>query len=423
VVGRGTRVKRVGMHRRAMARAGAAVFTSAILLVTLSPAEGSATIDAGVLCLTCSVAPIANLLRNIVLFLPLGFVLFYLLPGVGAVTLAGAALSAAVETLQLFIPGRNPLLVDLLANAGGAALGAALAASLPLWIRPRGRAATGLLAVVTLLATAAATAGPLLLVPAPPRDGLWVQWNPRLSPGGAYGGRLVDVRIGASPLPAGPTAAGAELTDRFLAGEPLTLVFRRARAEADTRALFRVLSVIDGWPLVTFGIRDDAVTAHLSYRAGAIGLAHPRVVASGILEGAEPGAIVRLVATFRADGGLRVDGPAGRHDGPAADPSLGWSLLYFPERTGPLGIAVLGFLWCGVLVLAPAFLARRRGVAAAVGVIVLAPMVLLPLLTPFMAPLALHGWAGASTGWAAGRMARAAVDEAPARLVPRAVVT
>jgi VanZ family protein len=43
-------------------------------------------------------------------------------------TLAGCALSAAIETAQRFIPGRVPVVQDVVVNTIGAAIGAAVAA-------------------------------------------------------------------------------------------------------------------------------------------------------------------------------------------------------------------------------------------------------------------------------------------------------
>lgn len=72
-----------------------------------------------------------DMLQNVLLFTPLGIALHWLLAGmgagrrgqvVGAVIVAGG-LACGIELAQLCIPGRTAALVDVLANAGGAALG------------------------------------------------------------------------------------------------------------------------------------------------------------------------------------------------------------------------------------------------------------------------------------------------------------
>ena len=80
-------------------------------------------------------------LANVALFVPFGLLLTTLLrarePGrrrlpvhVAALWAAAAAcgLSAAIETAQRFIPGRVPVLQDVVMNTTGAAVGAAVAA-------------------------------------------------------------------------------------------------------------------------------------------------------------------------------------------------------------------------------------------------------------------------------------------------------
>jgi len=64
-----------------------------------------------------------NLIQNILLFLPIGF-LFRLTTGRRGVLLLGAGLSFSIETTQLFIPARTSSIVDILANTLGAGLGA-----------------------------------------------------------------------------------------------------------------------------------------------------------------------------------------------------------------------------------------------------------------------------------------------------------
>jgi hypothetical protein len=402
---------------------------AAIAVVTLTPAPGSALADARFFCLLCGSAPLANLLRNVVLFLPLGFFAFHLLPRLWAVTLAAFVLSGSVETLQFFIPGRNPLLVDLLANTAGGALGGLVAARLPAWLRlatgghgADGRAGSeagneagerdgprrlfgAALAVATLLAATPAW----LLVPAPPVESLWVQWNPRLGPAGRYDGAILDARVGDELLPAGPVARAVDVADRFLAGQPVVLTFPAAPPAEGTRGLFRILSADDGREVLTVTIEGTTVRTGVPYRAARLGLARPRVTATRLLDHAVPGATVVLSLTLGRDGDLRLDaGDAGWH-APGADPSMGWSLLYYPEGTGPWAAGALGFLWCGMLLFGPAFLAPSRGAAAVSGVALLALLVALGAVTPLLAPLTVAGWAGAIAGWVSGRVGRGMV--------------
>lgn len=75
---------------------------------------------------------------NVVMFVPLGFLLTLLLRNHWYGVVLALVLSAGVEIAQIVIPSRQPSLRDIVANVLGAAVGAALA-----WIivlrRPSGR--------------------------------------------------------------------------------------------------------------------------------------------------------------------------------------------------------------------------------------------------------------------------------------------
>ncbi|WP_375386200.1 VanZ family protein [uncultured Microbacterium sp.] len=64
---------------------------------------------------------------NILMFVPLGFLLTLLLPKPWQGVLLAIALSIMAEVAQIVIPSRQASLRDVLANATGAAIGAALA--------------------------------------------------------------------------------------------------------------------------------------------------------------------------------------------------------------------------------------------------------------------------------------------------------
>jgi hypothetical protein len=384
----------------ALARAGAGLALLAILGATLTPAGPSALLNGGFLCFRCGSASAANLVRNVILFLPLGFFLYGLLPRAGLITLVGATLSGSVELLQVFIPGRNSMLVDLLANTAGAGLGALLAASLPLWLRPAEATRRRLFAGFTLAAAVTAAAPAFLLTPAPPQDTLWAVWNHPLQRSGAYPGAILDARLGALPLP--PGGVPTDAPDRFLAGDTLTIRLLAAEPAPEARGLFRVWSGPTGREVITMTVHGTDVVASVHYRANLLGLSQPRARAPGILGGVAPGDTIALALMLQADGRIHVQGPGGLWTGAGADPSMGWSLLYFPPRIGPVGTTLLAFLWCASLLFASAFFAPgpRSATTAGAGLLIL--LAGLPWAVPLLAPLPVGGWAGAMVGWVAG---------------------
>jgi glycopeptide antibiotics resistance protein len=64
-----------------------------------------------------------NIVGNVLLFAPLGAALRLLGRRLRYATLAGCALSAAIELAQVAIPGRTTSTADVLCNTAGTALG------------------------------------------------------------------------------------------------------------------------------------------------------------------------------------------------------------------------------------------------------------------------------------------------------------
>jgi VanZ family protein len=98
---------------------------------------------------------LADGLLNLVLFVPLGLALGWNGRSVAKVALAGLLLSTAVEIAQLWIPGRDSSLSDIVFNTGGTLVGALLGRGHRAWIVPRpetSRALTGTTLAIAALA-------------------------------------------------------------------------------------------------------------------------------------------------------------------------------------------------------------------------------------------------------------------------------
>ena len=101
-----------------------------LLLSPIGPGEIVAAIGSwvrGTLGLTWFGTGWIEFIANIVLFVPLGFLLTLLFRRAWLGALVALALSVAVELAQLLLPGRVASPRDVLANVAGAALGAFLA--------------------------------------------------------------------------------------------------------------------------------------------------------------------------------------------------------------------------------------------------------------------------------------------------------
>jgi glycopeptide antibiotics resistance protein len=96
----------------------------AILVVTLTPMGGGNDVQL----LPWTEPNTFNAVGNVLLFGPFGAALRLLGRRHGAATLAGLGLSAAIEVVQLAIPGRTTSTADVIWNTLGAALGWTLVA-------------------------------------------------------------------------------------------------------------------------------------------------------------------------------------------------------------------------------------------------------------------------------------------------------
>lgn len=392
-----------------------------VLVLTLPPQAGGTAADFSPLCVVCGATGVADALLNVVLFIPLGAAVARPgggLRGVAKALAMAALLSAAVEGLQVAMPGRHPGLGDLLANSAGGGLGGLLSVTAWTWLRPdpalAGRLAAGWGAVVAglLLATA------LFLVPSLPASVYSVQWVPDLGQFERFEGNVLEARAGSLPLTPLRMTPGARDSLVGLLGPNLDLVVR-ARFGPPTSDLAPVVSVFDGRQREIFVLGQDGsdLVFRLRRRADDARLRRPEHRAPGLLAGVAPGEtrtlrVVRPGGRDREGFGrsgricLGVDGtrrcragfPVGR----------GWSLMLPSEAVGAAARWV-DAAWVTLVFLPLGFWIRRRlegliGAALAGGAL---------LATPALGPVGLAGTAevaglvvGLGAGLAAARAAR-----------------
>lgn len=126
-----------------------------IAVATLTPGAADRLQPTDLTCLVCGSAGTADVIRNVLLFLPLGVAAALLGWRWPRALATGALLSLAVESMQYFVVvGRDPSLSDLLTNSTGTAVGFLLAASAPSWILPTVTVARRILIGATILWTA-----------------------------------------------------------------------------------------------------------------------------------------------------------------------------------------------------------------------------------------------------------------------------
>lgn len=402
-------------------RLGRTLLLAVVVLVctaTLVPAEKPLVREFGYWCLVCGRAGMADVLANVLLFVPLG---------VGAALAgwparrtiaAGLALSVGVELTQLLVvTGRFATLSDVVTNTTGAGLGGVLARHWRRLLAPgealAWRLATGAAAGWLLAIAGSAWALERDPAPGPPRPAVSPLLAPPLS--GWYAGRPVLASVG--PERVVPRRGGPLLV---LAGTPREVGVTLEAIGADRRDAFVPMLFVHGAaepePEVLVGQRRGDAVLRVRLRARSARLRVPEVRLRGFFD--EAGARTR----FTLSGGLRgtVLHLAGRHAGDrgalappprqatlALAPTLGWALLAPFVRLGDPLAPLVTVLWLAGLLLplgywgAHAARTRARSAALLAGVAILAGLGVVPWIGGFRAATALE-WAAAVAGLLGG---------------------
>lgn len=299
----------------------------------------------------------ADVLRNLVLFLPLGAVLASL--GVSAPRCLALALllSGSIETVQLWIPGRYPSLLDLVVNALGAALGHALFRSAPLWLSP-----PTTLSRLLVLATGVTTAGLVLgtgalLAPSPIPDVYHAHWTAERADLHPWEGQVLSVAVNGFELLPGRVRVEA-LEGQWLSSDYRLELSLLAGPPPPGLSAFFTLSGAEHAELLLIGPdREDLVFRYRS-PSFALGLEWASLRWLGGLRGIEVGQrfevkLEKIGAAFC----VAIDQE--RRCGLGFNHADGWQLLAPAFRYPPAALFALTSLWLGALFLPLGFWSRR----------------------------------------------------------------
>lgn len=348
-----------------------------LLTLTGTP-QGLLPVGEGVLCLACGSSGLADMIANWLLFVPVG-VLSAGLWGFEWAVRASVLATFGIEGLQIFLPGRNPALQDVVANALGGLTGAWLA-----------RGATGV--QVSRSFAALALAGWLspvvLLTPYVPSGALFGDWTydwPMLE---RYDGELLTATIGGAPVGLGELSDSDEVRRGLEARLPLELRLVVGGHPAGLAPVFSVFDSQEREIVLLAVIGDDIIYRGWTW-AKNLRLDQPDVRWSGALATVAIGDTVAVrVVRDRASYCMSVDGEA--RCGLAAGIGDGWAFIRNVEG-GPTALrTLLSLVWSLGLGAAVGVSAEPRsrgvGLAAAMALIGGAMGFVIPHVRP--APLA-----------------------------------
>jgi hypothetical protein len=356
-----------------------ALAVAVIAIATLIPGPPAVAPPPSITCVVCGVAGMADVIRNIVLFLPLGAALGLRGTGRWRSLLLGFVLSLFVESMQYAaIVGRDPTLSDVLTNTLGTLLGYTIGVTWPDWWRPAlplarrltAAAAIGWLIVLTLTAVGLRPAfgTPPYLVNELPGPVAGVR---------LFEGVVLTAALDGQPLPPPRLAAASLRLRRATLPTDSLLVAAEVLAMQPPGLMrpFIALYLPDWTELLAFGqrrrrlvLRERTVGSAFQFVTPAVALAGAFPPASEIPTGDDParGPRVRawgsatataLSVTAERDGVLRTMVMP-------RSPLIGWTFLAafglaYDER-GPW----ITFLWIAALLLPGAYWA---GAASAAG--------------------------------------------------------
>ena len=386
------------MNRR-LAWGGVAVSTLFILVATLHIA--GRTIPPGwSFSLASGNEALAELIQNLLLFMPLGASLTLVgVPPLRAVAI-GTALSFSVEFAQQWIPGRDPSVGDIVINTASTGLGVAVVAAARRWLWTPPPAIGARLALGTSVAALLVwTATGVLLrpdFPAPPyHDG----WTPHLDYWARYRGKVLSARLGSVTLAQDTIADGQLLLKTGQALEVAVVApSRPPRRESPIIGLFDQRGT---HVLILYADGADLVVLH-HMKAIALKLEEVDLRWRHALARVTPEDTF-VVQTSRGEDGVCLSINSARRCGFGYTIGDGWKLIFYPEHFPAWLYSLLNICWMAGWTVGVGWWAARTTAAipAAATAVVLLGLVIIPVITGLKAT-PITEWFGAIGGLGLG---------------------
>ncbi len=379
---------------------GLVLSVGAIAILTLAPSRDP-KLPPTLTCIICGERGLADFLRNVILFVPLGIALGTKPRSWQSVLLLGALLSAGIEVAQLFIPGRDSSVSDVVSNSLGAGLGALVLGRSHALSRPERRTRMLPLFAAGWPIFAVAITG-FLFQPVLPRSPYFALWTPAFAHMPVYAGRIREARVAAVSL----TRDSLRNTDLVRAllqqRAPLTIALVTGPAPARLAPIFEIADGRQREILLVGAIGQDLLFRYYM-RASAARLEQPSLRMRAAFAGIEPGDTATVIRRWPGgvsfgdqclSVGQRVDCDLGFTAG------RGWSLLLYPGWFSSRILRLLDLSWIAALFAPLGFLARKR-VVFWTGVVGLVALGMIPALT-HLRPTTGYEWLAAGFGAVVG---------------------
>jgi len=418
---------------------GTAASLAIVAVATLRPQPGQRVGES--LCVACGPLGGVDAVLNVLLFIPLGASLALLAWRARHAILGIAALSAAIELIQLFvITGRDASLGDLLMNVAGGAIGFAVIHRAPQLLLPQPRTARLLALAWAGLWIGLQAAVAYALVPALPTSTYHGQLGRYFAGGERFPGRVVAASIGEQPIADG-RLPNSKVVARAL-GAGRSALRATVLTGPPTRSPAPIVRVADEEQreIALLAQRGSAVVFAVRAGAATLRLRPPMFLLDAALPAARTGALsddtVMISARQDRDGAsIEVRSKtASRQQRFSRDLGYGWTLVlpfqWYISAT-PIERA-LAVLWMAVTLTPLGYWVRRaqRRDAGArpfetiacltvTPLVVLAGVVAVPRLFG-LPPSPLHVWLAVGAGLMFGAVLASAVARGARRPAPAA---
>jgi hypothetical protein len=352
---------------RLLALAGLAFILRLTLVPTSAPDTGTFH-----WCLICGEVGLSDAIGNLALFVPLALGLRG--SGVSGRTTVAVALllSTSIEMVQLFVPGRESALGDIVANTAGAGAVVLLGS----WWPSRRSGPAGMAAAAATLALVGGIGWALR--PSFPPTVYYGQWTAELGQYATYRGKVLSASIGGLALPDGRLEDTRAVRERLSAGEALEV---RGVAGPRTRRLAPLFSIADdgGRGILLVGPDGGDLVLLLSTKAIDLHLNRPDLRWRGAMDSIHAGDSLVLAVRRNPDGYCLTLNSRGRC-GMGYTAGRAWALVQYPPGLPAAVQTVLDGLFMALLGLPVGLLIRRNAAGVVTAVTAVAGVAVLPSL-------------------------------------------
>lgn len=398
-----TKEKVAGAANRAMVRlmrTGLALgWAVAVWAITLTPGSPGAVAGGFQLCFVCGSRGPADVLLNLVLFLPLGF-LVGLRWSPWVALLVGLLVSAGIESVQLLLPGRSSTLSDLMANGVGAGIGATLPSLLRLWLTRRRWEAQLISIAIPALYLAVAGLAQKGIGGDASRIGLDTGLE-------GYDGAVLSASLNGEDLPPGPYPGG--MPEGGLDGEwdfrgEIVLGF-------PPRSLTPILRLydLDAIGIMWLGAQGTDLVFRHRNKGVEFGLDYPEVRYPGALAGFEEGDTVRI-GVRRLPESLCLWVEDQEMCGLGITPGRSWAVLLNREGASNSARILLDAVWMGALFVGIGLFGGRVRTVLFLSPVAAIAVLVVVRATPLVAG-SFTQWIGLALGVGAGWLLRPLVRD------------